>query len=213
MTIQVEVKSNATQLGKALGAVGKKQIPYAIAATLNDLAFDSMREAKSELAESMDLKNKFSQSGIQINKADKKDWPKARAEVGIEERRSYLVDHVTGAKRTGNATHGVAVLQDTTLRSKTGRVPKGKKPGAMLKTGRRMKGGSKPFIIKKSDGQELIAMRTGKQRYPLQILYAFNRSVKIDKEFAMDEIIRSEVAAGYDRAFNKRMKQALATAK
>jgi hypothetical protein len=214
MSINVTVNSNASTLAAILGGVAKTQIPYATTRALNDLAFDSAREVKSRLGEILAMRNPFSQSGIQINKAEKGTWPKTFAEVGIEERRSYLIDHVMGAKRKGNAAHGRAVLVDTDLRNARGRIPKGKRPSALIKRKRSTARNPASFLIKSGkSGNDLLVRRVGDQRYPLEILYAFNKNVTIKREFEMDLIIQQEVNDNYQSAFAKALNKAIKTAK
>lgn len=223
---RIEVLSNAEAVADILGEVAREQIPYATAKALNDLAFDGMRAAKSELAQSMTLRNRFSQSGIQVNKADKHDWPNVQAEVGIEERRSYLIDHVTGGQREGGR-HGRAILADTTLRNPRGRVPKRNRPGALIaRSGKRRASGRRPgardgqhspalpfMIYSRRWGNEVLVRRLGTSRYPLEILYAFRKHVAIRREFEMDLAVQRQVQANYNRAFGKALQRALRTAK
>jgi len=128
---EIEVQG-ADLVGAVFGSLARGRL---IARTVNDLAFMARPRVVSELAESMKLRNRFSAAGIQVAKANPEDAsPEAR--VGIEERRSYLVDHVTGATRQGGR-FGRAILAEESLRGPTGRVPRGKRPGAMVKAAKR----------------------------------------------------------------------------
>lgn len=225
----VRISSNATALAHALGDFTGSQVPFATASALTTLAFQVQRVEKSEMARAMELRNKFSQSGVQVNKASKGDWPTVYSEVGIEERRSYLIDHITGGTRQGGS-HGRAILEQDSLRGASGKVPTGKRPGAMIAKikraqrqgqlnrtfGARSKGRDKrlPFIFQaRKWGNEVIVQRTGDERYPLRIVYAFKRGVSIKREFEMDVIAQREVGQGYYQAFDKALRRAIASAK
>ena len=132
----VSIESSATALSFALGDLHGKEIPYATQQALNEVAFKTQRAEKSEMAHALELRNRFSQTGVQVNKADKDDWPTTYAEVGIEEKRSYLIDHILGGKRQGGR-HGRAILADTSTRSRTGRVPSSKRPAALVENAAR----------------------------------------------------------------------------
>lgn len=202
----VSIESNAAALAAALGDVAGTQIPFATARALTEIAFQAQRASKAELQQSFTVRNRFSASGIQVNPAERSDWPSAYAEVGIEERRSYLIDHVLGGKRQGGA-HGRAILEQENLRSKSGRVPAGKRPKALIERAMRAKrqadaraafgGKSKdkrlPFLLHSSRwGNEVLAQRTGSERYPLRIIYAFRKGVSIRPQFGMD-VVTSQV--------------------
>lgn len=227
----VQIESNAEVLAHALGDVFSEQIPYATAKALTEVAFGVQRAEKSAMAEALTLRNKFSQSGVQVNRAEKDDWPATYAEVGIEERRSYLIDHVLGGKREGG-THGRAILEQESLRSGSGRVPAGKRPAAMIARARKAKRMSireaqlvhafdgkrrdkkLPFILhSRKWGNEVIAQRTGDKRYPLRIVYAFKRGVSIKRTFEMELVAQREVAVSYYHAFDKALRRAIASGK
>lgn len=224
--IEVDVKSNATVLAAAFGHLAADQIPFASAQALTTLAFNAQRALKSELVHSMTLRNKFSQTGIQVNRAEKSDWPDQAAEVGIEEKRSYLIDHVTGGTRQGG-THGRAILEDESLRNSSGRVIKSKRPAALIKKGGRSPKGGRPkgarngqhstplpFLLYSSRwGNEVLAKRNGPERYPLEIIYAFRKGVTIKPDFNMRAIAEASVRHGYEAAFNKALRRAIASGK
>lgn len=225
MVGSVIITTNATQLAHALGDVYGKEIPFATARALTDVAFGVQRVEKSEMARALTLRNKFSQSGVQVNPAERRDWPNTQAEVGIERRRSYLIDHVTGGKRPGGK-HGRAILEQEDLRSKSGRIPSGKRPGAMIERAmrakqaqkaRRTRGGADkrlPFLFySRKWGNEVLAQRTGAERYPLRIVYAFRKGVSIKREYPFDLIAGREVNRSYYAAFDRRLRQAIASGK
>lgn len=224
--MHIEISTNATDLARALGQLKAREIPWASAKALTELAFDGMRAAKSELAASMDLRNRFSAGGIQVNRAEKRDWPELKAEVGIERRRSYLIDHVTGGTRHGGR-NGRAILEEEGFRGSSGRIAKSKRPGPLIARGQRKgrvgrKPGSKngthstplPFLIFSSKwGNEVLVQRTGHERYPLQILYAFKRTVSIKPEFDMAGSVFENVQGRYSQVFGRELGKAIAQAK
>lgn len=224
----VQISSNASALAHALGDFTGSQIPFATAQALTSLAFQVQRAEKSEMAQAMQLRNRFSQSGVQVNRAEKGDWPVIYAEVGIEEKRSYLLDHITGGKREGG-THGRAILEQESLRGGSGKIPAGKRPAAMIARAKRAqrqgqlnktfgaRGGKDkrlPFLFfSRKWGNEVLAQREGEGRYPLKIIYAFRRGVSIKREFTFDTIAEHEVSTGYYQAFDRALRRAIASGK
>lgn len=228
MSTVLAYQTNAQELARTFGDIAKSQLPYATAKALTDLAFQGQRESKTELRKAMQLRNPFSAGGIQVEPATKAQWPRSEAQVGIEERRSYLIDHVTGGKREGG-THGRAIIEDETQRSASGRVPKGKRPAALVAIakrakrkadltaafgGRKRKGKALPFLFfSRKWHNEVLAIRTTDERYPLRILYAFRKGVSIKREFEMDLAVQRTVQVNYGAAFNKALRRAIATGK
>ena len=224
----ISIESSASALAMALGDMRGKEIPFATQRALNEVAFKAQRAERAELPRVLELRNRFSETGIQVEKADKDDWPTTFARVGVEERRSYLLDHITGGKRAGGA-HGRAILGQDSLRSKTGKVPSAKRPAALIATAKRADrqaeltrtfGGKRgrdkrlPFLFhSRKWGNEVIARRMGKGRYPLLFVYAFRKGVTIRREFEFDKIAQLEVGATYHQAFNKALRRAIASGK
>lgn len=220
----IKLNSNASILAAAIGEIAREQIPYATAQTLTELAFMGQRMAKLEATRDLNLRNRFSQTGIQVNKAAKADWPNQSAEVGIEERRSYLIDHITGGKRQGG-THGRAILAQEELRNPRGRVMRKDRPAAMLRgnyKGGRPKGSRNgqhrtprlPFLINSSRwGNEVLVRRLSENRYPLLIVYAFKKGVQIKRQFELDMAVQDEVKRNYYRVFAKNLQRAMRNAK
>lgn len=218
--VRTVITTNARECAAWVESKYRSQIPFATALALTDVAFKAQREVKTELAASMQLRNRFSASGIQVNPAEKGRLEDMQAEVGIEERRSYLIDHVLAGKRQGGR-FGRAILEEESLRSGSGRVPKGKRPGALIAMANRAKAKGqergrgqakpKPFLIySQSWGGELLMQRNGGQ---LQVLYAFRKGVDIKRTFEMDTTARTVVAASYYAAFERAMGKAIRSAR
>lgn len=222
----IDVQTNARGLARVFGELAAEQFPFASAQALTTLAFDAQRANKAELPHVMKMRNRYSQTGIQVNRAEKHDWPNQQAEVGIDKGRSYLIDHILSGKREGGM-HGRAILELESLRNARGRVPKANRPGTMIRKGGRDRGGRtpgakngthttpRPFIIGPTKGwnNEVLVQRQGAERYPLQILYAFKRGVQIKREFEMDVVAQVTIAGKYDAAFRKALTRAIRTAK
>lgn len=212
--IDINIKSNARQIAAILGGVAREQIPFATARALTDMAFEGMREAKTDLAESLTLRNRFSVGGIQVNRAEKSAWPKITAEVGIEERRSYLIDHVLGGKRSPKSSPFKAVPQiGPVKRTGSGKIRGNQRPGQLLK---RVNVNSRKSaytyrLMRRGDAEALLRWEKGRTE-PV-VLYWFSRKVDIDREFRMDAVVQAVVASDYERAFVRRLQQAISSSR
>lgn len=212
-TLDVSIESNARQIASIIGGLAHDQIPYATARALTDLAFTGMRAAKSDLEKSLTIRNRFSQAGIQVNKADKRDKP-ITAEVGIEERRAYLIDHILGRTRKPKESPFQAIPQtDVVKRTKTGKIRGRQRPKAMLdRVDTNSRRSAYTYrLMKRGDAEALLRWEKGRDE-PV-VVYWFEKSVKIDREFKMDEVVQDAVAGDYERTFIRRLEQAVASAK
>ncbi len=194
----VTVHTSLDQLPKVLRNFGD-QIPFATAMALNETAFDGMRMEKAELDSKLDLKNTWTQRGIRVEKANKRDLT---ATVG--QLRWYVESLVEGGQR----------------RAKLGIVYQGQRyllvPSQEMKTatGKLKKIKNKnPFVFRKDD-QLFLAYRKGKRRLPLQVV---GRLVT-ETEYQSRTFPRHELWAGFihqhwERNWRKAMIRAARTAK
>lgn len=228
MARTITIGTNASEIARQFGDMAREQIPFATALALTALAFSGRKASQAEMRGALELRNRYSASGIQVNEARKSHWPSMQAEVGIEQGRSYLIDHVTGGKREGG-TRGRAILEQESLRSSSGRVAKGKRPAALVAAAKRArrkadlnqafgrkqaKDKRRPFLFhSRKWGNEVLAKRTSDKRHPLEIIYAFRRGVSIRREFEMDRAVWRIVSAEYERKFNRALRRAIATGK
>lgn len=215
MTFQITVDSNASQLAAILGGVAREQIPFATAQALTDVAFAGMQAAKSELEKSLTLRNRFSAAGIQVNRAEKSDWPNTAAEVGIEERRSYLIDHVTGKRRKPKESPFKAVPNPKVVkRSKSGKIPARMRPKRLLdRAGHRVKGAAHRYIVSYESGGDEALWRYTKGDSTPELVYYFTKTARIKDTFDMPGAVRKRAADVYDDAIFNRLTKAMASAK
>lgn len=209
----ITVSSDASQLAKQFGRVFAMEIPFAVALALTDLAFMGQKAAKAELAQSFTLRNRYSAGGIQVNRAEKLDWPHAQSEVGIDERRSYLIDHVLGKRRKPQRGPFKAVPdEDVVKRGSSGKVPAAMRPKALIKRinakGNRSKTPVRYVLSYQGKGEALMRFTQGSSEP--ELVYWFTRSAWIKKRFNMPDSVQRAVAGQYDsaliRAFERSIK-------
>ena len=93
------ISSNINQIIKEMGDFEKKQLPYALRVTSNDLAFEVMNEMKREFATELHVGKKGVISSVRVRKATKS---KPYAEVYIDEfswQHKVLQHHFYGGDR------------------------------------------------------------------------------------------------------------------
>ena len=152
---------------------------------------------KSEMARLFTLRNKFSATSVQVNRAEKGDWPDVKAEIGIEQRRSYLLDHITGATRKPQNPRALAIPLLDRLRGPSVRVLKTQRPQALLANGAyRIEGRNGPLLTQKRNGTAVP-------------VYAFERSAKIKAVLPFEEIVSRAAWTAYSRELRKAFEQAI----
>lgn len=205
------IDTNAPEISKQFARVPDKQLPYASALALTRVAAVGMREARVELGSDLVIRNAFSASGIQTNRAEKSDWPFQHAEVGIEERRDYLVDQVLGAQRKPQKAPFKGVPQtDVVPRGPSGKMPQSRRPGALiaLAAQRKRRAGVGYYLVRQG-GRELLFQRV--RGAVSRLAYAFAKKVGIEPKFKFEESVERAVRANYVRELTAAIDKAIDT--
>lgn len=216
--VSINIKTNAAEVADLLNKVTAKQLPFATAVALTKTALDVRDELRQDANREFTLRNRFSERGININRANKRDWPRPFAEIGVERNRSYLIDHITGnrsRKAAGGKRVAIPDTEGTWPRktaavklTATGKVPKSKQVSRLKQAKRRA-----PFIVRSRKGNDLLVRRMTRERDSLEVLYAFRKSVKIDRRWRYADVAAAEARAKYPGQFRKAFEQAIRTPK
>lgn len=201
--MEIKILSNAKQVSRAMSDLAYKQLPFATAVALTKTAVQSARIAKEDMGHRFQLKNKWTQKGVQIERAEKRDWPHIQAAVGIDEKRAYIADHEEGHIRKGQRGHRLAVPSSNIRRTKTGKIPKGQRVRAIRE--------KKGFIPK---GSRTVFVRKGRGRKKRMLpLYFLGPSIRIRKKLGFVRVVTQEIQRRYHRTFKVQFDKAVASAK
>lgn len=125
--IHIAIATNAPDVAAALAKLAREQLPFATAVALTRIAQDARNDVRHQLRRSFTLRSRRVEGGIQINRAEKRDWPHPKAEVGTKD--SFMARHVTGGtKKPLAGTKHVAIPTKIVQRGAGGGVMIGHKP-------------------------------------------------------------------------------------
>jgi hypothetical protein len=107
--MQIQVTSNAPALAAAFQRLAADQLPFATAVALTRVAQDARDKERKQLDATFKVRSRRRiEQGIQVNRAEKRDWPRPRAEVGLRD--EFMARHVTGGdKEPKPGTRHVAI--------------------------------------------------------------------------------------------------------
>ena len=175
-----------------------RQVPFAAAGALNDVAFDARRALQHDvLPKRLEIKNKHSIASIRVDKASKTNLV---AEVGSTawylER---LVEGGTTTAKTGYNHEGKSYLLIPAKRTRSGKVSK-----------LRFKG--KPFVIERGGHKILVARKTSK-RLPLVTIGFLVTETRHEAKVPWENEVEKVVRDAFPRRFAQRFEKAIATSK
>ena len=194
--MEVKLETNVKDVLKELQKINDHALPEARKQALNWMAEDARKDLLQELGRNFILRKEWykpgSRYGLNIKFASN-----SRPEAVIYMRSPggkdhWIEKHVTGGVKKPISGNFIAI--PVKIRpDKRAVIPKGKYPRALLgkETGKK-----KPFIAD-IGGTYGIYQRRGKGRRPVNLLYAFKRSVKIRKAWDFFGIAGRSVEKGF----------------
>jgi hypothetical protein len=175
---------------KELSQIAKKQIPFAIAKTLTDIAKQSQEEVRQQIRERFFIRKKAGgfASSIRIKPATKTNLT---AEV-------YTMAAFAALQQTGGtkrAKDGRLAIPSYQSINQVKKRSDANSPSAYL--------AGDAFKIRAKSGQEMIAKRNGKE---LKILYFLRNSANINKRLNMVEITTKTIKGRFNEMLQKNLK-------
>ena len=203
--MSINVTSNVSAVTKAIDAFGKNQMPFAMAQTLNDAAFAVRKDTIERVwPRSVKVRNPAFLKAVMMpirgdNRATKRNLRSIVQNYPTGDRnRDYLQKLTEGYIKVPSNGNNIAIpAKDLRMRARGG-VTATNRPRNLL---------SKPKVFRNKlpNGQEFIARRVGKSRYPLQMLYLLEPSGRIKKQFDFydeaEKTARREVARNFQKRF------------
>lgn len=148
-----------------------KQIPYALALAITEVANYSRDAVKSELPNHFTIRNNYTAKGIRVKRAEKRDYPNIHALVGSVDK--FMDDHDQGGDRPKKRK--AFSFPYSIRRAYKSLVPRRKWPGKLLGEGQRsinrgrprgskngVRQAPKPFILKYGDFVGVFQRTRGK---------------------------------------------------
>ncbi len=185
--ITLEITNTAS---KELSQIANKQIPFAIAKSLTNIAQKSQEEVRQQIRERFFIRKKSGgfESSIRIKPATKTNLT---AEV-------YTFATFAALQQTGGikkAKDGRLAIPSYQSINQVKKRSDSNSPSSYL--------AGDAFKIKTSAGQEVIAQRKGKE---LKILYFLRKNAQVDKRLDMIEITTKTIKNGLDEVLQKNLK-------
>ncbi len=206
-SMDINLSGNFRQLERRLNSVQRKQLPFAFSKTLNDTAFQVRKTITGPTYNrAFDVKNsKFAGQSFRVFKSTKRKLEASVTQVKVRQLyRGNLKMHAEGGIRRPRAGH-IAVPSDKmkAKRTRTGRMGQANRPRQLLEKPR-------TFIAVMSSGKRGIWQRRGKKRLPIELLYNFEKSVRINKNYMFFEdgsmVVRKKLQRNFSKAFDHAMK-------
>ena len=194
----LQIASNIKDAYKQLNKMQQKQIPYAASQSINDMIYISWGTIRKQLPEKLDRPTPKTVSGAKYVATDKRNLSKGKV-FFVPEVSAYLKWQIYGGTRT--PTKGTMVPVNIKL-NKFGNIPNRK--GGIIK-------GKHNRFVGRVDNVVGIWQRMAKGK--VKLLTRWTKTAKYKVRFPFNRIINGVVEKNFHKAFNKRLNEALKTAR
>ncbi|MBF0190237.1 MAG: hypothetical protein HQL99_03685 [Magnetococcales bacterium] len=198
----LRIEFNESALNRAVADVGK-QLLFASALTLTNVAKDAQAEVRRLLPQKFTIRTGWVAKGIQIRSASKSDL---KATVMVLDQ--FMAIQETGGTKVG--VFGKALGVPVGARSSPTSVTRpGSFPGAMSR-----RPGYFIAPLKKGANVKAVWRRIGKgRRERLKLMYVLPHQVRLKPRFGFNETVRKVAMENAPRRFAEALQKALATAR
>jgi len=178
--IEIRIESNVPAARAWFRHLAKKQLPFATARGLTEIAkLDAAPAVRKDLPSRFTTRRDLGPA-ITIVPASKRAWPKPVAYVATKSWAAFLTPHWKGGTKRGKKGHRIAVPTRIVRRTSGGKIPKPKTPRRVL-------------ALKSSftRGGRIEKKRT--KRKPLGIFYHLTAEARIRKAWPIDRVVADAV--------------------
>jgi hypothetical protein len=215
MGLDIQVNVDVGPASRFMSTI-ERQLPFAASKALNQTAKDVQAAERQEIRGEFSLRRE--QFVLRTVKIERGDWAtkaKLEARVRIDRERDILAKFTRGGQKRalGGGHIAVPVGPDRLVR-RTKRYPNiAARYGPFRYVGRSLRGEKRTFIIP-SGPDAGVYQRVGRgKRSRLQLLYAFERSVRIPRLLPYYDVARRVVNRRWAPNFTKSFDEAIRTAK
>lgn len=208
MNLNITTNIKSIQLG--LSKTAKRQVPFAIASTLTQLAFQAMQEEKQQAPKYLDRPTPFTIKGFRYKKANKRNLMSLVYIDSADTKRSYMKYSIDGGVSRPKKSAMIHPAKNSKL-NKYGNLPRNYVKKAMANKAKFFSGVPKGM---QGDDNSGIWQRYGtKNNQRIRMVAQWRKSRSYQARFPFYEITGDVVFGRANAIFNKQLAYAIRTAK
>ena len=208
MNLNITTNIKSIQLG--LSKTAKRQVPFAIASTLTQLAFQAMQEEKQQAPKYLDRPTPFTIKGFRYKKANKRNLMSLVYIDSADSKRSYMKYSIEGGVSRPKKSALVHPAKNSKL-NKYGNLPRNYVKKALANKAKFFSGVPKGMQGDENSG---IWQRYGpRNNQRIRMVAQWRKSRSYQARFPFYEITGDVVFGRANAIFNKQLAYAIRTAK
>ena len=208
--MNLNITTNIKSIQRGLSKTAKRQVPFAIASTLTQLAFQAMQEEKQQAPKYLDRPTPFTIKGFRYKKANKRNLMSLVYIDSADSKRSYMKYSIEGGVSRPKKSALVHPAKNSKL-NKYGNLPRNYVKKALANKAKFFSGVPKGMQGDENSG---IWQRYGpRNNQRIRMVAQWRKSRGYQAKFPFYEITGDVVFGRANAIFNKQLAYAIRTAK
>lgn len=208
--MNLNITTNIKSIQRGLSKTAKRQVPFAIASTLTQLAFQAMQEEKQQASKYLDRPTPFTIKGFRYKKANKRNLMSLVYIDSADSKRSYMKYSIEGGVSRPKKSALVHPAKNSKL-NKYGNLPRNYVKKALANKAKFFSGVPKGMQGDENSG---IWQRYGpRNNQRIRMVAQWRKSRGYQAKFPFYEITGDVVFGRANAIFNKQLAYAIRTAK
>lgn len=204
MSQPLRIDTNIPDVVREFDRLRRDQVPFATATAVNTLA----REARERETQGIFERFKVRRPGrlaksTAVTSYAKKAQLNPSATVTVRD--TFLVQHEQGGTRRRGDVYRSMPQPIRATERRVGVLHGRTTPGAVLRSDR------KAFVARTRSGKFGVFRRIGKRRLPIELIYSYEREVKLPKLLKFGATVQGVAVREWERVFGASLAAALAT--
>ena len=208
----ITVQLDPRRFNRWLNAQAQKQVPFAAAKALTNLAKDAQSVIRSDIQRTMTIRRPWALKGIQVKAAQKRDGlGRMQAEVGSKD--WFMADQLDDTSSVRKTSKKQFLPYAARRGGKSASIPKGLRPAAVTSSAMASTGGQdgRYFFKKGRGGRSMLYQNLRGKK--LRLMYTVGPEQTIRPKMRLSESVRVAVSGKVEREFVKQMQAAIRSAR
>lgn len=202
LQIMITIKPMVEETCRELDYLAQSQVPFAIAKTLTDLAWESRGAIQDKMPSQFTLRSRWAVSGVRVNKATKQHLEAVVHHLDAKMEKQEIGGTVTAQKSRMLALpvtgpHGIRKSDDKL-------VSRRKRPAAIMKT-------PGTFVTRFKTGAVIIAHRRTAKRLPIDAKYLLVPASRYKPTWGFELQVQNVVTKRAEIIFERNLDNAIRT--
>lgn len=195
----ITIKPHIADTCRQLDSLAQSQVPFAIAKTLTDLAWESREQVQKEIPERFKVRSRWVVSGVRVDRATK-----SNLEAAVKHLDEKMTKQETGG--TVRATNKRYIsIPSSKLKSNTRPISRSRRPSALLSNKQ------KYFVGEDTTGRPYIAQRYKSKE--LKVMYFLRPIAQYKPRWGFEKTVNTVVDKRAGIIFERNLDAAIKTSR